>query len=91
MSEAYQSRSMLDSGIIGFNFGCYFGLILQSKAWPWIHLSELIDEAIWKPVVRLLVALLIGVPFLTLALLGPNQIGNVYLLMFFSILLPGFI
>ena len=56
-----------------------------------MHLSGLRHEATWKPFARLVVAALICAPFMLLYLLGSNQIGNVYVLMFFKTFLPTFI
>lgn len=79
---------MLDNGALGFSFGSYFGLVFHASRWPCLHAAQLINETKWKPIARFGVAIGLCVPVLLLYLLGPNQIGNVYVLMFFKTFLP---
>ena len=91
LKEAFQQRSMVDNGQIGFCFGCYFGLILAAKMWPNIHRGVLKNETLWKPVVRIMISALMMLPFgLVFLLLKPEHIENVYMLMIIKVLIPTF-
>ena len=79
---------MLDNGGLGFSFGCYFGLLFHASKWPCMHVAELMNEARWKPFVRLAVTGGMCLPVLSLYLLSTNQISNVYVLMIFKTFLP---
>ena len=81
---------MIDNGAIGLPFGAFFGVVFHAYSFPGMHDAKLLDERCWKPFVRLALTLMLCIPFTLFKLIGPNQISNVYWLMFFSTLLPSF-
>ena len=77
-------------GIVGIGFGAYFGVILQAKLLPGLHSRKLAGETWWKPILRLLIGVLMILPFGLLYLLNEDQIKNQYVLMMFRTFVPTF-
>ena len=44
---------MIDNGLLGFPFGCYFGLVFEACQYPRMHTYELVNDSWWKKYVRL--------------------------------------
>ena len=81
---------MHDNGLLALAFGSYFGMIFHAYQWPSLHTRSLAREMIWKPILRLVVAGLLCLPFVSLFLVKKDLIGNEYILMIVNGFIPAF-
>ena len=80
---------MIDNGILGFPFGCYFGMVFEAYKFPNLHTTEVINDVTWKKLVRFIVGILLCVPILCLGII-PGQY-NIYLMMIIKRFIPTFV
>ena len=79
---------MIDNGLLGFPFGCYFGLVFEACQYPRMHTYELVNESWWKKYVRFLVTVGLCIPVLAIGLI-PGEF-NIYLMMLVKRFIPTF-
>ena len=82
---------MHDNGLLALAFGSYFGMIFHAHQWPSLHTRGLAHENWWKPVLRLVIAGLLCLPWLSLFLVKKDLINNEYCLMVINAFIPAFI
>ena len=90
LDEAFSTKSMIDAGLVGFGFGSYLGLLFHARMFPGLMLRKATSEKRWYtwPLLRVIFGLIICAPILSLYLLKPEQISNVYVLSLFKTFVP---
>ena len=92
MDEAFEAKSEIENGVMGFVFGCYFGVLFFGMRMSHLANVEVKNEAWWKPIFRILITIVIcAIPLLPYHFLTPDVISNIYVLMICKTLVPTFI
>ena len=89
LETAFQTLSLVQSGVTGLFFGGYFGCLFQTKYCEGMtKYQQPAENSILKCAARLILSAGISLPILLLYLIKVETIPNDYLLMFVKSLLP---